>query len=153
MINPFFKKLREAFGQEEDSDKQITEAGIEEELATRDEVVGLYVPDYATELYEPIIDTSVSGYRLPIKESARIFYSIEEMAKHIKEHGYDKNYKHYFFDRNDEEVRQRVLEAIKEKRIEDVKEKISSKSEDVEGLKKKLERLNEQLKKVRNDDI
>lgn len=129
------KKMKQVFG--EDKDTQPTNAEIEEKIEEED-VVGLYVPLHISEL-DAKPGLKMNGVTLPVSQlSVEQFTSIEEMTDHIRKKGAEYKKKYYFFDREDKEVRDAVMNAFKENKCEKLREK----KKKLEGVEKELEELN-----------
>lgn len=132
------KGIHKLFEEDEDEDKQITNAKIEEEVE-EENVVGVYIPFYVNDINRSYVTSDIN---IPLNRvSSEAFTEIEEMVEHIKEGGRKQ---HYYFDRNDEEVREAVLEAFREKECEKYISKKQQAEKELQEAEEKIEELCEE---------
>jgi len=122
-----------------DEDAQITNGEIEDNIDREDKpFIGFYL-EYRVHgrmtgsYHRPEIE-------LPLTEATKVFTSIDEIVSHIKSHKRTER-SQYFFDRNNEEVREAVLDAFKERRCEQLKREKQNAEETLKEKQEKLEEL------------
>lgn len=123
----------------EDEDAQLTNGEIEDNIDRNDKPFIAFCMDYELR-HDFRRGYGKEDLRLPLQEGFKAFTDIEELKTHIKRHehmGRDK----YFFDRNDEEVREAVLEAFRERRCEQLKREKKQAEQTLKEKKEKLEEL------------
>lgn len=144
MIKDRINKLTEYFkDKQHDSNAQITNAAVETQIEHNEEIVGFYMQYRLDINYNHWCDTEPQNYQicLPLEENLKVFNSIEQLTEHIKIHHPTAERDKYFFDRNDEEVRDAVIEAFREAECRETEKQRKEAEKKLERTKKKLERL------------
>jgi len=117
----------------EDEDKKLTNAEIECAIDQED-IIAVYVEHYDLNKMDRL------GRTFPVNAQSETFHNTEELRNHIMT-GRGKDIGKYYFDRNNEEVRQTVTQAFKDRKCRQLKKEKEHAEKTLQRKKEELENL------------